>query len=462
MHPTRSPRGSGLPFLTHRLFPAAALLAAATALAGCSRKSAPAVEPPPARVLAVAAIIDPHVTDFEDFTGRAEPFKVIELRPQITGELKVIHFTDGGFVNKGDELFTLDDTLFAAQRDIADASLKVARVDVGLKGTLFATAESAFNRGGIGLDAFNTAKAELESAKAKEKLAQAELNKAVKTLGYTRIMAPEHGRLSMRKQHEGDVVTANQTQLTTLVVLDPIYIAFDVDEQTLLRIRRLVGEGKILSSRESPREVLVGLADEAGFSLSAPLTFWDNMIDQNTGTLRLRGEMRNPGLMSGAVPAIAGMPATCIADRRGLRLLSPGMFVRVRMPIGKAYPGILIPEEAIGTEQDRKYVYVITNPADTGTVETRTEDRNGQKVKVEYAVWKGTPEMRWVQPGAQIERPGKTGPVVYRVVGRKYPQPGAKPPVIREGEMVIVTGLQRVRKTKDGSYADVTWLVPKK
>ena len=128
-------------------------------------------------------------------------------------------------------------------------------------------------------------------------------------------------------------------------------------------IRRLLSEGKIASTREANLIVLVGLADEEGYSFSAHMTFFDNALDQNTGTLRVRAEMDNPGIQPMAgLPAVIGTAAVIGFEQKGLKLLSPKTFLRVRLPVGTPRQGLLVPEEALVANQGEKLLYVV-NPA---------------------------------------------------------------------------------------------------
>jgi RND family efflux transporter MFP subunit len=383
-----------------RLGAAAVLVAAAVALGGCAKPPPAAVKAAPPDVF-VTVPVTRGVTDYEDFTGRTEAYKVVDIRPQVTGALDHIYFTDGAFVNAGAPLFDIDDRFFTAQRDGAKAQLNLAAARVKLAKTLLATAEKAKTSSVIATDEYAKAAAEFDAAVAAEQVATFDLEKAKTTLGYTRITARYTGRISRRMVDEGNVVKENETVLTRLVVLDPIYVSFDIDERTLLRLRRLISDGKISSSRDAQLNVQVGLADEDGYSFTATLTFADNQLDVNTGTLRFRAELRNPNLQFGPLPALVGEAAACATEQKGLKLLSPGMFVRVRLPVGKDHPGLLIPEEGVGSDQGQKFVYVVN-------------DKN-------EAVY------RRVALGPQG---GK-----LRVI-----EDGVKP-----GERVIVSGLQRVR-----------------
>jgi multidrug efflux system membrane fusion protein len=341
----------------HR-WPAIAVLVAAAALAGCARTPpAPVPTRPPDVLFARPVVRD--VTDFEDFTGRTEAYRKVDVMPQITGALEKVHFKDGATVAEGALLFEIDARLYAAERDMARAAVGEAKARLALAESSYQRAKSIWDRQAAGKEDLDRAAAEWDGAKAALAKADAALAKAETNLGYTRITARYTGRLSNRRVDPGNVVKENETVLTTLTVLDPIYVTFDIDERTLLRIRRLIAEGKVPSARDAELHVKVGLADEEGYSFDAVLTFADNQLDQNTGTLRARAEMHNPAVQLRPLPAVIGSAATVTAAQMGVKLLSPGMFVRVRLPVGKPHPAILIPEEALGSDQGQKFVFVL-------------------------------------------------------------------------------------------------------
>jgi RND family efflux transporter MFP subunit len=155
---------------------------------------------------------------------------------------------------------------------------------------------------------------------------------------WTVVTAPTGGRIGRQLIDPGNMVQADVTPLTTIVSLDPMYVFFDVDERTTLRVRRLIRSGKMKSSQEANLPVFAGLVDEEGFPHEGTIDFVDNRTDPMAGTLRIRGKFPN-------------------ADR----IFSPGMFVRVRTPIGKPHEAVLIPEQALGTDQGQSFVYVVNN-----------------------------------------------------------------------------------------------------
>jgi RND family efflux transporter MFP subunit len=223
------------------------------------------------------------------------------------------------------------------------------------------------------------------------------------------INPPVAGRLSRRLVDPGNLVQADTTLLTTLVTLDPMYVYFDIDERTMLRLRRLLQEGKLKSRQEGAEyEIQVGLSDEEDFPHTGLINFSDNKLDVATGTLRVRGSIPNP-------------PP---------RVLSPGMFARVRLPIGSSRKAILIPEQAVGTDQGRKYLYVITpqNEIDYRPIKVGPLER-GMRV-VDSGLNLGE---RVVVVGQQRVKPGAK--VIAKPVGDPQAEPApAAPAVASDGK----------------------------
>jgi RND family efflux transporter MFP subunit len=191
-------------------------------------------------------------------------------------------------------------------------------------------------------------------------------------------------------------VRADETILTSIVSLDPMYVNFDIDERTILKIRRLIREGRVKSRAEEEVPVLIGLSDEDGFPHRGTINFSDNRVDPSTGTLRVRGIIDNPKIRETTS-----------------RVLSPGLFTRVRLPIGSAHKETLIPEDAIATDQGRKYLYVV-----------KDEKKKGAKSASETEQ-------------VVIDRTVKVGRTIG---GLRVIEEGLKP-----DELVIVRGHQRVR-----------------
>jgi RND family efflux transporter MFP subunit len=320
------------------------------------------------------------ITDFEDFTGRTVARRTIDIRARVTGYLDKIQFKDGGEVKKDDLLFEIDprpyQTEFArTQAALVQAEAHRSRLDHDLERATKLIESKQISREQFDLVTGDRAEADAAVSVAKANLQTARLN-----LSFTQVKSPLAGQISRTQLDPGNLVKADDSILTTLVTLDPIFAYFEVDERTLLMMRRYVESGKIKTvDNDTPQvPVLMGLADEEGFPHSGMINFVDNRLDVATGTLQVRGVFDNP-----------------------THILSPGLFVRVRLPIGEPYQAILIDERALGTDQGQKFVYVID------------ADNNAQYRRVEVGK---------LQNGQRVVRKG-----------------------VAEGERVVVSGLQRVR-----------------
>jgi multidrug efflux system membrane fusion protein len=410
----------------------AAGLAAAAALAGCNRKPAEAPAAKDPEVIVAAAQMRP-VLEYEDFIGKMEAFQQVQIQAQVTGELARVFFRDGQHVVKGDPLFEIDSKIYRAQLKSAEAGVKQADARLKLAGLELERQQAAFKGSSASQSDVDRAQAEVEGAQGNLEYNQAAVDLARRNVEYTLISAQHTGRVSDRRVHPGAIIKANDTVLTTLVQLDPIYVTFDIDERTVLRLRQLIHEGKIPSARESKLSFRVGLADPevdpaAGkpksatkaadpqeYPLEAVWAFSDNQLDPGTGTLRVKGRMDNPALRLENVrlplAAVVGGAAARDAERLTLKLLSPGMFVRVRFPVGQPKDMVLVPDEALGSDQGQKFVFVV----------------NAQN-EVEY---------RRVEPGPQEG--------TLRAVAARNPADPRKGEGISPGERVVVSGHQRVR-----------------
>lgn len=349
---------------------------------GCARKEAAKVEPPVPEVRVRYPEVQP-VEEVEEFTGWTRAEKTVELRARVTGYLNEAPFKEGDDIKEGTPLFKIDPRTYQADADKAEAAVRQAeatleRLQVDYKRVRLAG--RAVSAEEVDRIASNRIEADASLRAAKAALEHAQLN-----LNFTVVKAPFTGRISRKNCDPGNLVKADETILTTLVSLDPIHVYFDVDERTVLRIRRLIHEGKVASARDKRITVKIGLADEDGFSREGYIDFVDNQLDHGTGTLRLRAVVPNK-----------------------YYLLSPGMFVRVRVPVGPRQPATLVREEALGSDQGERFVYVVT--------------KDNKVVSRKVVVGQLEGEMR------VIKGDPKTG----------------KPPVLPD-ERVIVAGMQRVR-----------------
>jgi len=281
------------------------------------------------------------VSESEEFTGRTESDHSVDLRARVSGYLDKVNFKDGAEVKEGQVLFEVDPRLYQAEVDraaamVAQTEAKVIRLDAD-----FQRAQKMLATNSLSKEDYDKVVGDRAEAVANVQSAKASLDTAKLNLGYTKITAPFSGLASRRMVDPGNLIKADDTILTTIVSLDPMYATFDVDERTVLKVRRLIREGKLKSARETSVPISIGLPDEEGYSIEATINFVDNRVDPSTGTLRVRGVFANPN-----------------------RLFSPGVFVRVLLRTGPTRQALVVPEEAFATDQGQKYLYVI-NAKDT-------------------------------------------------------------------------------------------------
>jgi RND family efflux transporter MFP subunit len=352
---------------------------AAAGAAGCERPQLDLPPPKPPVVIVAKATTD-YVTDFEDFTGRTDAIPSVSVLARVQGYLEKVHFKDGDEVKEGDPLFEIDSRPYKANLDQTEATLAQAEAHLTRLAADYKRAATLYQRGSLSREEFDKVTGDRAEAEAAVGIARAQYDLAKLNVAFCKISAPISGRLSRRMVDPGNLVTADTTSLTSIVSQDPMYVYFDVDERTLLRLRRMVKEGKLQTRAQRAIPVLIGLSDEEGYSMKGFIDFSDNRLDAATGTLRVRARVDNPK------PYV----------------LSPGLFVRVRLPIGDPHRSVLVEERAVGTDQGQKFVYVVN---DKHEVQTR-------RIKV-----------------GRLLEDGR------RVVDES----------LNEGEQVVVNGIQRIR-----------------
>ncbi|HVX10944.1 MAG TPA: efflux RND transporter periplasmic adaptor subunit [Pirellulales bacterium] len=307
------------------------------ACAGCNQVT-PTMPPQKAPEVDVTMPVYREITDHEDFTGQTEAVKTIDIRARVTGYLREVKFKHGTAVEKGDVLFEIDPPYYEAEHARtegvvaqAEARLRRLRLDHDRAQRLHPT-------GTITKEQFDLVSGDVAEAEASLKTAKAAHKIATVNLGYCTVKAPISGRMSRPYIDPGNLVRADDTMLTRIVAQEPMWVYFDLDERTMLRLRRLVHSGDSEAIEDAQLPVFIGLADEPDFLHQGTLDFSDNRLDPSTGTLRVRGVFANTD-----------------------HFLTPGLFVRVRLPIGKPYQALLVPEQAVGTDQGQKFVYVVDN-----------------------------------------------------------------------------------------------------
>lgn len=320
---------------------AAALSILLLVLNGCGRAESSSIPvAAPALPVTVASAVAGKVKDWDEFTGRFEAIQHVELRPRVSGYVERVAFVEGGEVSKGDLLFAIDPRPYQATLEHAQAELALARARSELAVSQAARAQRLLAAHAISQEEHDQRVSEVSQATANVAAGQAAVDTARLNLEFTRVTSPIDGRVSRAIVTAGNYVTAGETMLTSVVSLDPIYVSFDGDEQRYLHFQQ-----KAMGAGHDPTRVQVGLDGEPGFPHQGSVNFVDNAVDPATGTIHLRAVLDN-------------------SDRR----LVPGLMARVRLPGSADYAAVLVPDAAVATDQDRRYVLVVG--AD-GTVEYR-------------------------------------------------------------------------------------------
>jgi len=365
---------------TPRAILALALTAVAGVNAGCSSSGSAQPKAPTPVEVSVADVVCKQIGDSDEFTGRLEAVHAVEVRPRVSGYLQNVHFKEGEIVREGDLLFQIDARPFQAEVDRLKGDLSQAKAQRSRAQSDFERAERLHNNDGMSAEEYDRRAAVRNEAEARIASTEAALRGAVLNLEFTRVTAPITGRVGRAEITEGNLVEGGAGQikpLTTLVSLDPIYVYFDVDEQTYLKYAHVTQIHRP-GSRELPGAALLGLADEDGFPHVGRLSFVDNQVSSSTGTIRLRATFANKNLA-----------------------LTPGLFARIRLQGGGAQSGCLARDEAVITDLNQRYVFVL-----------------GKNNTLEY-------------------RPVKLGPITE---GLRVVRDG-----LHEGDTIVVSGLQRVR-----------------
>ncbi len=344
-----------------------ALILSTVWLSGCGKPADAQGGPPPAAPVSVAPAVQRTITDSEEFSGRLEATEFVELRPRVAGTVDKVHFADGAMVSKGQLLFTIDPRPFAAEVARAQSLLVSARARADLANTEVTRAQKLLDSKAVSRQEFDQLSAGSRTSDADIKSAEAALRAARLNLEFSSVRAPIAGRASRASVTAGNVVN-EQVILTSIAGVSKVYAYFDGSEQTYLRVK---------ATNERSPAVRMGLANETGFPHEGKVDFVDNRLNPQTGAVRMRAAFDNS---------------------KGQ--FTPGLAAKLTMSTSAPYTAVMVPEAAIGTDQTKKFVYIVG--AD------------------------GQPQFREVKPGALLG-------------GMRVVTGSVKP-----GENVIVEGLQRV------------------
>jgi RND family efflux transporter MFP subunit len=374
---------------------------------GCEKEQAKRAAAPPS--VTVSTPIVKEVIDFDEYTGRLMAVEEVEVRARVKGYLDNIGFKDGDEVKKGQLLFQIDPRPFEAQVKSAEGQvdqLKARRVKATADVTRY---RDLVPQGAATQQDLDRAIGELGEAEAAIRSADADVERAKLDREYARVTAPIDGMTSRANLSVGNLIGATgsgEQLLTTIVRLDPIHVYFNVDQRAAQAyradaVKRRAGGPDPKTVREMNIPFHFGLASEQGFPHEGVIDFIDNKVDPATGTITIRGEIKNEG-----------------------RTFRPGYFTRVRIAAGEKYDAVLVSERAIGTQQGQKYVLVVdgSNKVNFRPVRLGNSQADGLRV-VKDGLSAGE---RVVVNGLQRARPGLVvGPESGEMITRPATRPVA-------------------------------------
>lgn len=294
------------------------------------------VPPPPPKV-DVAVPVQRGITRFLEATGNTAPIKNVDLVARVQGVLQSIDYQDGSFVKQGKTLFTVEPETYKLKLEQAQAAEAGAQASVKQAEADFKRQTDLVSRQVVAQSTLDQSTATRDNAQASLQQAQVNTKIADVNYGYTNVMAPFDGIVSAHLVSVGELVgVASPTQLATIVQLDPIYVNFNVNEQDVLRIRDEARRRGLTVSDLRQLPIEIGLQTEAGFPHKGQIDYISPTINQSTGTLPVRGMLPNPD-----------------------RILLPGFYVRVRVPIDRQDNALLVPDVSLGSDQAGRYLLVV-------------------------------------------------------------------------------------------------------
>lgn len=306
----------------------------ASLLAACGQSNT--YQPPPPPKVTVAKPVEQKITRFFEATGSTAAVNSANLVARVQGFLKEIAYTDGQAVKKGDHLFTIEPEPYQLKLSQAQAAESAAQATVTQTQADYERQQELVQRQAASKAAYDTSLANRDNAKAKLLQAQSDTKQAQINLDYTRVVAPFDGIVTARQVSIGELVgSGGQQVLATIVQLDPIYVNFNASERDVLHVRDMLNKRNQRAADLLGTEVDVGLQTDQGYPHKGKLDYIAPALNQGTGTLAARAELANPN-----------------------RLLLPGFFARVRVPLEET-PAMLVPAVALGSDQAGRYVLIV-------------------------------------------------------------------------------------------------------
>jgi RND family efflux transporter MFP subunit len=367
-------------------------------------RGAPVAAAPPPAIVTVATPLVRQIAEWDDYSGRFEASKSVELRPRVSGSVIAVHFTDGAVVHQGQLLFTIDPRPFVAALAEARAAVASARSDLTLAQADLGRATRLLAVDAVSRSDVDRIRARVQAAEAALAAANARVQARALDVGFTQVRAPITGRISDRRIDPGNLVQgggsgAEGTLLTTINALDPIYFTFDASEALFLKARRARESGA------APSDVEIRLQDETDYRWHGRLDFTDNGLDTKSGTIRLRAVVSNP-----------------------TQFLTPGMFGNMRLSTAQASQALLVPDSAVQVDQARKVVMVLgkdgnvaPHPVTVGPLIDGLRVIRTGLTPADRVVIAGT---QMLMPGVKVQpKPGKIVPQAVATAPQSVPVP---------------------------------------
>jgi RND family efflux transporter MFP subunit len=349
-------------------------------LAGCEQNTY--VPPPPPKV-EVATPLQRPITRYLEATGNAAAIKSVDLVARVQGFLNSIDYRDGTFVKEGTTLFTIEPETYKLKLEQAQAAQAGAEATLRQAEADFKRQSDLVARQAVSQATLDTSTSTRDNAQASLAQAQANTRIAEVNYGYTKVTAPFDGIVTAHLVSVGELVgAASPTQLATIVALDPIWVNFNVNEQDVIRIRAEARRRGLTPTQLTRLPVQVGLQTEDGYPHQGNLDYASPTLNQSTGTLAVRGVIPNPD-----------------------RVLLPGFFARVRVPLEEQKDALLVPDTSLGSDQGGRYVLVVTPD---NTVEQR---------KVQIGPIEGT--LRVIEDGLKADDRVVIGGLLRAIPGQK-------------------------------------------
>jgi multidrug efflux system membrane fusion protein len=301
-------------------------------VSACDKGPSAAAQAPSAPKVDVARVLQQPVIEWDEVTARLEAPETVEVRPRVSGQIDSVAFIDGALVKKGDLLFQIDPRPFEAEVHRLEAQLQQARAASVRSNNEAERGERLRTNNAISAELADSRSTTAQESRAAVAAIQAQLDLARLNLSFTHVTAPITGRVSRAEITAGNLVTADQTILTSLVSTDKVYAYFDADERVFLKYNQLSRDGK----RGTTTPVYMGLSNEADNKHQGQMNFVDNQVNPRTGTIRGRAVFDN-------------------ADGR----YTPGLYARLKLVGSGTYAATLIKDEAVGTDLGKKFVLVV-------------------------------------------------------------------------------------------------------